>query len=77
MFKEFFLKKMLASQLKSTGLTEEQQVKLIEVVSKNPQLFNKIALESQELAKNQGMDQMAAIMKVADKYKSELGGLMK
>ena len=68
---------MLVSQLKGAGLTEEQQTKLIEMVSKNPELFKKIALESQELIKNQGMDQMAAIMKVAEKYKSELEGLTK
>ena len=66
---------MLASQLKGAGLTEEQQNKLIEMVSKNPGLFQKIAEEAQGLMKNHGMDQMQAIMKVAEKYKSELGDL--
>lgn len=77
MFKEFFLKKMLQSQLKGAGLTQEQQDKLIEMVTKNPELFKKIAEESQALIKSQGMDQMKAIMKVAEKYKTELGDLSK
>ena len=77
MFKEFFLKKMLASQLKGAGLSEEQQGKLIEMITKNPELFKKIADESQQLIKNQGLDQMKAIIKVAEKYKSELGDLSK
>ena len=77
MFKEFFMKKMLASQLKGAGLSQEQQDKLIEIVTKNPALFQKIAEESQQLMKSQGMDQMKAIMKVSEKYKSELGDLSK
>ncbi len=77
MFKEFFLKKMLASKLRGAGLTDEQQDKLIEMVTKNPELFKKIADESQNLMKTQGMDQMKAIMKVAEKYKAELGDLTK
>lgn len=75
--KDFFLKKMLASQLKGAGLSEEQQDKLIEMVSKNPELFKKIADEAQNLMKMNGMGQMQAIMKVAEKYKSELGDLSK
>jgi hypothetical protein len=77
MLKEFFLKKMLQSQLKGSGMTNEQQDKLIEMVTKNPDLFKKIAEEAQNLMKNNGMGQMQAIMKVAEKYKSELGDLSK
>jgi hypothetical protein len=77
MLKEFFLKKMLQSQLKGAGLSQEQQNKLIEMVTKNPDLFKKIAEEAQNLMKNNGMGQMQAIMKVAEKYKSELGDLSK
>lgn len=75
MFKEFLLKKMLQSQMKTSGLTDEQQNKLIEMVTKNPDLFKKIAEESQNLIKNNGMSQMQAIMKVSEKYKAELGEL--
>lgn len=77
MFKEYFLKKMLQSQLKGAGLSQEQQDKMIEMVVKNPDLFKKIAEEAQALMKSQGLDQMKAIMKVAEKYKSELGDLSK
>ena len=72
---DFFLRKMLQSQMKKSGLSEEQQNKLIDMVSKNPELFKKIAEEAQGLVKNNGMDQMKAIQKVAEKYKSELGSL--
>ncbi len=75
MFKEFLMKKMLQSQLKGAGLSEDQQNKLIEMVTKNPALFQKIAEESQALMKSQNLDQMQAIMKVAEKYKAELGSL--
>ncbi|MDO8493671.1 MAG: hypothetical protein Q7S19_03980 [bacterium] len=75
MFKEFLMKKMLQSQLKGSGMTDEQQNKLIEMVTKNPELFKKIAEEAQQLMGNQGMGQMQAIMKVSEKYKAELGGL--
>ncbi len=66
---------MLQTQFKGSGLTDEQQNKLIEMVTKNPELFKKIAEESQSLMKSQGMNQMQAIMKVSEKYKAELGGL--
>ena len=66
---------MLQSQMKGSGLSDDQQNKLIEMVSKNPELFKKIAEEAQGLMKNNGMDQMKAIMKVAEKYKAELGDL--
>jgi hypothetical protein len=36
--KSFFMKKMLKSQLKKSGLPEAQQEKLIEAMLKNPQL---------------------------------------
>jgi hypothetical protein len=43
--KDFFMKKMLGSQLKKSGLPQEQQDKLMEAMMKNPQLFKKIADE--------------------------------
>lgn len=64
---------MLASQLK--GVPPEMQDKILKVVSENPALFQKIASEALALAKEKGLDQQAAIMQVAMKYKSELGGL--
>ena len=67
------MKKMLASQLK--GVPQDMQDKILKVVSENPELFQKIATEAQSLAKEKGLDQQAAIMQVAMKYKSELGGL--
>ena len=41
--KDFFMRKMLSSQLKKSGLPEAQQQKIIEAMMKNPGLFEKIA----------------------------------
>jgi len=73
MFGNFLMKKMIKSQLK--GVPEAEQEKIIEMVSKNPELFKKIALEVQEKVKG-GKDQMAAMMEVMQKYQNELQGLM-
>ena len=72
-----FLKKMIKSQLKGSGMPEEQQDKIIEVMMENPDLFKKIAEEAQTLIKDKNMDQMSAIMSVAGKYKDELGEISK
>ncbi len=70
--KTFFMKKMLASQLK--GVPQEEQDKLFQMIEKNPDLFQKIALETQEEIKR-GSDQMTVTMKVAKKYENELKAL--
>lgn len=69
--KDFFVKKMLSSQLKKSGLPQEQQDMLIDAVLKNPQFFEKIAKEAKELEK-QGKSQQAAMMEVMRKHQGEL-----
>lgn len=49
----------------------DQREKILKVVSENPELFQKIALEVQEKTKD-GKDQMAAMMEVMQKYEDEL-----
>jgi hypothetical protein len=67
--KDFLMKKMLKNQLK--GIPEAEQDRLIDLITKNPALFQKIAAEAQEHMKG-GMDQMSAMQKVMMKYQSEL-----
>jgi hypothetical protein len=74
MLKKMLMKKMLKSQLK--GVPEEEQEKILKVVSENPELFGKIAKEIQEKIKG-GADQMAASMEVMGKYQNELKGVLK
>lgn len=69
MLKEFLLKKMMKSRL--GNIPEAEQDKLIKLVSENPALFQKIALEAQEKMKS-GKDQMSAVMEVFAKYKTDL-----
>ena len=73
--KDFFVRKMLANQLKKSGLPEAQQQKIIEAMMKNPELFEKIAKEIKELEK-QGKNQTFANMEVMKKYQNELRDLM-
>lgn len=71
--KEFLMRKMLASKMK--GVPQEEQDKILGMLEKNPELFQRIALEVQEEMKR-GADQMSATMKVVKKYESDLKGLM-
>ncbi|PIP87174.1 hypothetical protein COW81_01640 [Candidatus Campbellbacteria bacterium CG22_combo_CG10-13_8_21_14_all_36_13] len=69
MFKRILLKQMMKSQMKD--VPEEQQEQMLNMIEKNPELFQKIAVETKSLVDN-GLDQMSAAMKVAEKYKDEL-----
>jgi hypothetical protein len=73
--KDFFMKKVLSSQLKKSGLPEAQQEKVLAAMMQNPELFQKIAKEIKELEK-QGKNQMFASMEVMKKYQSELAKIM-
>lgn len=64
---------MLKRQMKD--VPEREQERMLKMVEKNPELFQKIALEIQEEMKN-GKDQMAATMTVTQKYQNELKELM-
>jgi len=74
MFKEFIMKQMLKRQLK--GVPAEEQNRIISIVTKNPELFQKIASEAQVYIKS-GMDQMTAMQRVMLKYKTEIEKVMK
>tara|TARA_B100000745_G_scaffold299783_1_gene251512 strand:+ start:29838 stop:30062 length:225 start_codon:yes stop_codon:yes gene_type:complete len=74
MFKKFMLKKLMASQLKN--MPKDQADMLAAMVEKDPELFMKIAKETQELVKG-GKDQMNAMMEVSKKYRNELAQLMR
>lgn len=54
---------------------EAEQDKMIALIEKNPELFQKIALEVQEKMKG-GKDQMTASMEVMQKYQAELKSIM-
>jgi hypothetical protein len=71
MFKNFLLKKML--RLK--GVPEAQIDMFVNMMEKDPELFQKIALEIQEKVKG-GMSEMDAGMVVMKKYEAELKKLV-
>ena len=73
MFKEFFIKKMLQSQLKN--VPEAQREMLMTMVEKKPDLFKKIG-EEIERRKKGGESEMKAATEVMKKYRAELAELM-
>lgn len=72
--KQFALKKVLQSQMKD--VPPEQQQMILEMIEKDPGLFEKIAKEMQAELKNNGNNQMAAAMKVLPKYQKEIMSVM-
>ncbi|PCI29829.1 hypothetical protein COB55_01265 [Candidatus Wolfebacteria bacterium] len=71
--KNFLMKKAMQSKMKD--VPQDQQDKAMAMVEKDPELFQKIALEVQEEVKG-GKDQMTATMNVMKKYQDQLKGLM-
>jgi hypothetical protein len=67
------LSALVEKQLKH--LPKEQQEMLMKLITDNPELFQKIAGEVEEL-KKKGMNEMYAGMQVMKKYQSELAKLM-
>jgi hypothetical protein len=74
MFKEFFLKKIIKSQLK--GMPEAEIDRIILLVEKNPELFQKIGDEIKAKT-NAGRSQMAASMEVMRAHQAELQKVLK
>lgn len=72
--KQFALKKVLDSQMKDAP--PEQKKMILEMVEKDPALFEKIAKEMQAELKKNGNNQMAAAMKVLPKFQKEIMSVM-
>lgn len=72
--KQFALKKVLQSQMKN--VPPEQQQMILEMIEKDPSLFEKIAKEIQAELKVNGNNQMAAATKVLPKYQKEIMAIM-
>ena len=68
--KNYALKKLMDRQLKDAP--PEQKQMIMEMMEKNPKLFEKIAKEMQAELKANGNNQMAASMKVLPKYQTEI-----
>ena len=70
--KHALMGKMLKNQMKKQGVSGGEQEKLMQLVEKNPELFEKIAKETQLKMKNEGKSQMTAAMEVMKKHQGEL-----
>ena len=73
MFKKFLMKQMMRSQLK--GVPEAEQERILDIVERNPEFFERIASEIQEAAKS-GRDQKQVAVEVMMRHKDELARLM-
>ena len=72
--KNYAMKKVLQSQMKN--VPEDQQQMIMEMLEKDPALFEKIAKEMQAELKSNGNNQMAAATKVLPKYQQEIMAVM-
>jgi len=72
--KNFAVKKLLDSQMKN--VPEDQKQMIMEMLEKDPALFEKIAKEIQAELKTNGNDQMKAAMKILPKYQTEIMAAM-
>ena len=72
--KNFAIKKALETQLKN--VPEDQKRMIMEMLEKDPALFEKIAKEIQAELKVNGNNQMAAASKVLPKYQKEILTIM-
>ena len=73
MFKEMLLKKLIQSKL--GNLPKEEQDKIIKMVTKNPALFQEIAMKI-KAQMDSGKDQEKATMSVMMEYKDQVQKLM-
>lgn len=67
--KKKVMKKMMKKQMK--GMPEAQQEQMMDMIEKNPDLFEKMGKEIKEKTDN-GMNEQMAAMRVAQKYQDEL-----
>jgi succinate dehydrogenase flavin-adding protein (antitoxin of CptAB toxin-antitoxin module) len=68
--KNWLMKKMAERQLKN--LPKEQQEMIMTLMENNPDLFAKIAKETEHKVKKEGKSQMVAMMEIGKKYQKEL-----
>ena len=67
------MKQAMKSQLK--GVPAEEQERILDMVERNPEFFEKLAAELQEAMKS-GKDQQAVAMEIMQKHRVELAKLM-
>ena len=72
--KNFAIKKALETQMKN--VPEDQKQMIMEMLEKDPALFEKIAKEIQAELKVNGNNQMAAATKVLPRYQKEIFAIM-
>lgn len=72
--KNFAMKKILESQMKN--VPEDQKQMIMEMLEKDPALFEKIAKEMQAELKANNNNQMAAAAKILPKYQKEILAIM-
>lgn len=73
MFKEFLLKKLI--QTKLGNIPKEDQERILRIVSKNPALFQEIAMKIKHQM-DSGKSQEAATMSVMKEYQTQIKELM-
>ncbi|OGZ16847.1 MAG: hypothetical protein A3H76_00865 [Candidatus Lloydbacteria bacterium RIFCSPLOWO2_02_FULL_54_12] len=73
MFKEFLLRKLIESKLGS--LPKEERERIVRIVTKNPALFQEIAVKIKQQT-DSGKDQQAATLSVMREYQGQIQKIM-
>lgn len=68
---------MLKKMLRAKGVPADQIDFFLQIIQKNPELFQKIAQEIEQKMKGEGKSEMAAAQEVMAKYQSELQQIIK
>ncbi len=71
---DFFIRQMMKAKLKDVPPAQREQI--LQLVTKDPELFKKISEEVDRRVKKGGEQQMRATMEVMKKYRAELQALM-
>jgi hypothetical protein len=72
---DFFIRQMMKAKMKD--VPEAQREQIMQLVTKDPDLFKKIGEEVDRRVKKGGEPQMKATMEVMKKYREEIGKLMR
>lgn len=75
MFQNLIMRQMLFAQLKKMNIPREQQNKIVNAITKNPEFFKKMAEDMQNEMKT-NPNQMQVAQKLAAKYQAEISKIM-
>lgn len=75
MFQNLIMRQMLFAQLRKMNVPKDQQNKIVNAITKNPEFFKKMSEDMQNEMKT-NPNQMQVAQKLAAKYQAEISKIM-